>query len=53
MKHMKRCSILYVIREFKINTNDEIPKQTNSGLAKLTNANCWRECGAARTFIYS
>ena len=48
-KHLKRCSILLIIREMQIKTTYHLRKAIKK---KSTNNKCWRGCGEKGTLLH-
>ena len=48
-KHLKRCSILLIIREMQIKTTYHLRKAIKK---KSTNNKCWKGCGIKGTFLH-
>ena len=53
-KHIKRCSILFIIREMQIITTvrDHLTIVRIAIIKESTNNKCWRECGEKGTQSY-
>ena len=53
-KHVKRCSMLLIIREMQIKTTVRYHFKPIriAIIKKSTNKKCWRGCGEKETFLY-
>ena len=51
-KHMKRCSILLIIRERKIKTTMKYHVIFITKHSKVTETKCWQRCGKIGTFVH-